>query len=114
MSRVTVFYIEFFRVLLFLVLYFGLIGWINDRMIFTISASTIQQLMGISTSYFLLFSLQFIGFSMLAILIYKNRVQHLFKKEKTYSFTRGTTTILLGISSVLIIVPYLVLLLSAN
>lgn len=113
MSKVTIFYMEFFKVLLFLVLYFGLIGWVTDRIASTISASTIQQLMGISTSYFFLFTLQFIGFSTLAILIYKNLVQYLFKKKKTYSFTRGTTTILLRISSVLFLIPYLVLLLGA-
>ncbi|WP_019155798.1 hypothetical protein [Robertmurraya massiliosenegalensis] len=109
MSKIKIFYREFFIILILLILFYGLFGTINDRFIQVISKSNPQELMAASLFHKLLFSGQALGMLGIIFIIYKNGLPI---KRVGNKLTKKSFSTFLTISLVFIIIPYAVLLLT--
>ncbi|TKC19518.1 hypothetical protein [Robertmurraya kyonggiensis] len=108
MSKITTFYREFFIILLLVVLFFGLFGTLNDRIIQLMTDSTSNKLM--ETSFFnkVLFAIQALGLLGIVLIAYKNGLP--FKRKGT-RLSKKAMNFIIPISASLILIPYVLLLL---
>ncbi|MEQ2525527.1 hypothetical protein EKG37_11885 [Robertmurraya yapensis] len=107
MSKITTFYREFFIILLLVVLFFGLFGTLNDRIIQLITDSASNELMAKSFFYKSLFFIQALGLLGFILIAYKNGLPI---KRKVKRLPKKTINIIILISSALILIPYVLML----
>lgn len=107
MSKITTFYREFFIILLLVVLFFGLFGTLNDRIIQLITDSANNELMATSFFYKILFFVQALGLLGFILIAYKNGLP---LKRKVKRLPKKTINIIILISAALILIPYVLLL----
>lgn len=108
MSKIRIFYREFFIILALLILFFGLFGTINDRVVQLITNSSTEILLEKATFYKILFTVQATGLLASIYIIYRNGIPF---KRKGKKLTKKAISILLTISFLLIFIPYAVLIL---
>lgn len=108
MSKITIFYREFFIILLLVVLFFGLFGTLNDRIIQLMTDSTSNKLM--ETSFFnkALFTIQALGLLGFVLIAYKNGLPF---KRKGKRLSKKSMNIIIPTSAALILIPYILMLL---
>ncbi|WP_449619870.1 hypothetical protein [Robertmurraya sp. Marseille-Q9965] len=108
MSKITTFYREFFIVLLLVVLFFGLFGTLNERIIQLITDSSSKKLLETSIFYKILFIIQALGLLGFLLIAYKNGLP---LKRKVKRLSKKAISIIIPISAALILIPYVLLLL---
>ncbi|MDF1509318.1 hypothetical protein PZE06_14175 [Robertmurraya sp. DFI.2.37] len=104
MAKIKIFY--FFIILVLLILFFGLFGTINDRIILLISDTTVQDLSASAIFHKILFALQALALLAIIFVIYKNGLP--FKREGK-KLTKKSISTILTISLIMIVFPYAVL-----
>lgn len=107
LNKISFFYREFLIILVLVVLFFSLFGAFNDLIVQQLTRSSVEVLMGNSLKYKLLFAIQLLGFFGLTFVVYKNGIP---LKNRLKKLTKKTVTIIIFLSAMFILLPYLVLL----
>jgi hypothetical protein len=106
-NRISSFYREFLIILILVILFFSLFGAFNDLIVQKLSNVTVEELLEQSLMYRIFFGIQLIGFFGIVYGVYKNGIP---LKKRRKQLPKKILSIVLLISAVLILLPYLALL----
>ncbi|WP_445490997.1 hypothetical protein [Niallia sp. 03133] len=114
MNKISYYYLELIKIILTSIVLFALFGSINDIIIKLISGYTFPDMSFLKghSKLMLFFLLQYLGFGLIVLVLYKNIIQFIgFKKQKTgRKLTDSWTKKLSFFSIILIVLFYIVLL----
>ncbi|GIN60955.1 hypothetical protein J27TS8_09480 [Robertmurraya siralis] len=108
MAKIKTFYRDFFIILILIILFFGLFGTINERVILLISNTTVQDLSASALFHKILFALQALALLAIIFVIYKNGLPI---KREGKELTKKSMATILTVSFIFIVFPYAVLIL---